>query len=60
MGHENAPAGLWDAVPVLSYKEMWQSLWLEVWDDAAQKYTTFADIEEQLAMTKPAGASKVE
>merc|ERR550537_1881634 len=41
--HERAPAGLWDAVTVLSYRDMWRSLWLEVWDEKGETFTTFAD-----------------
>ena len=47
--HESAPEGFWAAVPVLSYHDMWQSLWLEVWDDSEQRYTTFTDVERKIA-----------
>ena len=62
--HERAPQGLWGAVTVLSYTEMWQSLWLELWDGTGEKYTTFADVERKIAVgtvkraVEPRGARK--
>ena len=42
--HETAPAHAFDEVPVLSLREMWRSLFLQVWDDSTQSYATFAEV----------------
>lgn len=43
--HEDAPAGMWDSVVVLSYKQMWDSLFMQVYDEDKGTYSTFAEIQ---------------
>jgi len=49
--HENAPHHIFKNIKILNYKIMYESLWLEIWDQDKQKYTTFSNIEKELLTT---------
>jgi len=50
--HEGAPAGMFDEAVTLRPSDMWRCLWLELYDEQKQTYSTFAAVE--------AGAKKAE
>lgn len=47
--HEAAPAGMWHEVVTLDLPRMWDSLWLQCYDEELGEYATFAEVERRQA-----------
>ena len=45
--HEQAPSEFWSDVVVMGRKEMWDSLFMQVWDEDKGTYSTFAEVERE-------------
>ena len=50
--HEKAPPNFWDDIVYMKPKDMWRSLFLQVWDEETKNYATF---DEVLARHRKAG-----
>jgi omega-6 fatty acid desaturase (delta-12 desaturase) len=56
--HEEAPEGLWDGTHVLSYKDMYASLFYTLYDEPSGLYVSFKEADALEASRKKGGPKK--